>query len=140
MAETRSTRRPGQSELDRHGKFLSPSLPAFHDDWSETEAPSYTRNSGHNQICLKRKLAAMEGGEDAAVFATGIAALHAVFFTFLKSGDHVIVGDVTYEAVWRVFAELLPQRYQIQTTFIDMGDMDVVNQRVDSFRIRHWQT
>ncbi|MBB4292387.1 methionine-gamma-lyase [Rhizobium leguminosarum] len=99
-------------------------------DWSDTEAPSYTRNSGHNQICLQRKLAALEGGDDAAVFATGVAALHAVFFTFLKSGDHVIVGDVTYEAVWRLFAELLPQRYQIEATFVDMGDMDAVRAAV----------
>lgn len=57
----------------------------------------------HNQICLQ--LAAMEGGEDATVFATGVAALHAVFFTFLKSGDHLIVGDGTYEAVWRLFSD-----------------------------------
>lgn len=99
-------------------------------DWSDTEEPSYTRNSGHNQICLQRKLAAMEGGEDAAVFATGVAALHAVFFTFLKSGDHVIVGDVTYEAVWRLFAELLPQRYNIEATFVDMGDMEAVRAAV----------
>ncbi|NSY98897.1 aminotransferase class I/II-fold pyridoxal phosphate-dependent enzyme [Agrobacterium tumefaciens] len=99
-------------------------------DWSDTEEPSYTRNSGHNQICLQRKLAAMEGGEDAAVFATGVAALHAVFFSFLKSGDHVIVGDVTYEAVWRLFAELLPQRYNIEATFVDMGDMEAVQAAV----------
>ncbi|EJC71652.1 cystathionine beta-lyase/cystathionine gamma-synthase [Rhizobium leguminosarum bv. trifolii WSM2012] len=99
-------------------------------DWSDTETPSYTRNSGHNQICLQRKLAAMEGGEDAAVFATGVAALHAVFFTFLKSGDHVIVGDVTYEAVWRLFSELLPQRYNIEATFVDMGNMDAVRAAV----------
>ncbi|MBY5361848.1 aminotransferase class I/II-fold pyridoxal phosphate-dependent enzyme [Rhizobium leguminosarum] len=99
-------------------------------DWSDTESPSYTRNSGHNQIGLQRKLAAIEGGEDAAVFATGVAALHAVFFTFLKSGDHVIVGDVTYEAVWRLFSELLPQRYNIEATFVDMGNLDAVRAAV----------
>ncbi|MCJ8057160.1 aminotransferase class I/II-fold pyridoxal phosphate-dependent enzyme [Shinella curvata] len=99
-------------------------------DWSDTTNPSYTRNSGHNQICLQRKLAAMEGGEDAAVFSTGVAALYGIFFTFLKSGDHVIVGDVTYEAVWRLFAELLPERYGIDATFVDMGDMDAVRAAV----------
>ncbi|MBM2712963.1 aminotransferase class I/II-fold pyridoxal phosphate-dependent enzyme [Mesorhizobium caraganae] len=110
-------------------------------DWSDTENPSYTRNSGHNQICLQRKLAALEGGEDAAVFATGVAALHAVFFTFLKTGDHVIVGDVTYEAVWRLFAELLPQRYQIEATFVDMGDMDAVRAAVrPNTRLIHTET
>jgi methionine-gamma-lyase len=68
----------------------------------------------------------MERGEAAAVFATGVAALHAIFFTFLKSGDHVVVSDVTYEAVWRLFGELLPRRYGIDATFVDIGDLAAV--------------
>ncbi|MNI14863.1 Methionine gamma-lyase [compost metagenome] len=95
-------------------------------DWSDTSIALYTRNSGHNQIRLQQKLAAMEQGEDAAVFATGVAALHAVFFTLLRTGDHVVVSDVTYEAVWRLFAELLPERYQIEATFVDTSDIEAV--------------
>jgi cystathionine beta-lyase/cystathionine gamma-synthase len=95
-------------------------------DWSSPDGLTYTRNAGHNQVCLEKKLAAMEHGEEAAVFATGVAALHAIFFTFLKSGDHVVLGDVTYEAVWRLFAELLPERYGIEATFVDMGDLAAV--------------
>jgi methionine-gamma-lyase len=95
-------------------------------DWSDSQTLFYTRNSGHNQLCLERKLAAMERGEDAAVFSTGVAALHAIFFTFLKSGDHVVVSDVTYEAVWRLFSELLSQRYGIEATFVDISDLAAV--------------
>jgi methionine-gamma-lyase len=95
-------------------------------DWSDTQSLFYTRNSGHNQMCLERKLAALERGEDAAVFSTGVAALHAIFFTFLKSGDHVVVSDVTYEAVARLFGELLPQRYGIEATFVDISDLAAV--------------
>jgi len=47
-----------------------------------------------------------------------------VFFTLLKSGDHVVVWNVTYAAAWPLFAELLPQRYSIQTTFVDAGNLD----------------
>jgi cystathionine beta-lyase/cystathionine gamma-synthase len=99
-------------------------------DWSSPDGLVYTRNAGHNQVCLEKKLAAMEGGEAAAAFATGVAALHSVFFTFLKSGDHVVVGDVTYEAVWRLFAELLPERYGIEATFVNMGDLDAVRKAI----------
>lgn len=95
-------------------------------DWSDTQRLFYTRNSGHNQMCLERKLAALERGEDAAVFSTGVAALHAIFFTFLKTGDHVVVSDVTYEAVARLFSELLPQRYGIEATFVDISDLAAV--------------
>ncbi|MFM0315312.1 aminotransferase class I/II-fold pyridoxal phosphate-dependent enzyme [Paraburkholderia nemoris] len=99
-------------------------------DWSDSQTLFYTRNSGHNQLCLERKLAAMERGEDAAVFSTGVAALHAIFFTFLKSGDHVVVSDVTYEAVWRLFSDLLPQRYGIEATFADISDLAAVRDAV----------
>jgi cystathionine beta-lyase/cystathionine gamma-synthase len=95
-------------------------------DWSDSQRLFYTRNSGHNQLCLERKLAALERGEAAAVFSTGVAALHAIFFTFLKSGDHVVVSDVTYEAVSRLFSELLPQRYGIEVTFVDISDLAAV--------------
>jgi cystathionine beta-lyase/cystathionine gamma-synthase len=95
-------------------------------DWSSPDGLTYTRNAGHNQVCLEKKLAALERGEEAAVFATGVAALHAIFFTFLKSGDHVVLGDVTYEAVWRLFSELLPERYGIEASFVDMGNLEAV--------------
>ena len=94
--------------------------------WSGTDVPLYTRNSGANQLGLERKLAALEHGEDAVALASGVAALHAVFFTLLKSGDHVVVGDVTYEAIYRLFAELLPEKYGISATFVDTADLDAV--------------
>ncbi|CAE6970583.1 L-methionine gamma-lyase [Paraburkholderia nemoris] len=99
-------------------------------DWSDSQTLFYNRNSGHNQLCLERKLAAMERAEEAVVFSTGVAALHAIFFTFLKSGDHVVVSDVTYEAVWRLFGELLPERYGIETTFVDINDLAAVRAAV----------
>ncbi|WP_321890119.1 trans-sulfuration enzyme family protein [Paraburkholderia bannensis] len=99
-------------------------------DWSDAQTLFYTRNRSYNQLCLERKLAAMERGEDAVVFSTGVAALHAIFFTFLKSGDHVVVSDVTYEAVWRLFSELLPQRYGIEATFVDISDIWAVRKAV----------
>ncbi|WP_243227597.1 aminotransferase class I/II-fold pyridoxal phosphate-dependent enzyme [Microbacterium sp. CIAB417] len=95
-------------------------------DWSGTDVPLYTRNSGENQKALQAKLAALEGSEDAVALASGAAALHAVFFTFLDSGDHIVVADVTYEATWRLFAELLPRNYGVQATFVDAADLDAV--------------
>jgi methionine-gamma-lyase len=110
-------------------------------DWSSASGLTYTRNNGHNQVCLEKKLAILEGSEDAAVFATGVAALHSTFFTFLKVGDHVVVGDVTYEAVWRLFSELLPERYGIEATFVDMGDLDAVHKAMrPNTKIVHTET
>ena len=110
-------------------------------DWSGTDVPLYTRNSGVNQIGLQRKLAALEGGEDAVAFATGVAALHAVFFAHLRSGDHVIVSDVTYEATWRLFAELLPGKYGITATFVDASSPAAIYAAIRSeTRLVHVET
>lgn len=94
--------------------------------WSATEAGLYTRNSGVNQVALERKLAALEGGEAAVALASGVAALHAVFFTHVRVGDHVVVSDITYEATWRLWTELLPGRYGIEATFVDASDHDAL--------------
>ncbi|MDD7939695.1 aminotransferase class I/II-fold pyridoxal phosphate-dependent enzyme [Actinomycetospora lutea] len=94
--------------------------------WSGFDVPLYTRNTGANQRALQQKLALLEQGEDAVVLATGVAALHGVFFTFLRTGDHAVVSDVTYEASYRLFAEILPQRYDVQATFVDTSDPDAV--------------
>lgn len=94
--------------------------------WSASAPGLYTRNTGVNQAGLQDKLAALDGGEDAVALASGVAALHAVFFTHVRVGDHVIVSDVTYEATWRLWTELLPQRYGIEATFVDVGDLDAL--------------
>ncbi|MBN9215419.1 MAG: cystathionine gamma-lyase [Microbacterium sp. SCN 70-200] len=94
--------------------------------WSSTDGGLYTRNTGVNQLALQHKLAALEGGEDAVALASGVAALHAVFFTHMRSGDHVIVADATYEATFKLFTDLLPAKYGIEATFVDISDLDAV--------------
>lgn len=95
-------------------------------DWSDSSLLFYTRTSGVNQLGLQRKLAALEGGEDAVVLASGVAALHALFFSLLSAGDHVVVADVTYEATKRLLTDLLPAKYGIEATFVDASDAQAV--------------
>ncbi|WP_159499778.1 PLP-dependent aspartate aminotransferase family protein [Microbacterium sp. 18062] len=98
--------------------------------WSSTEGGLYTRNTGANQVALQRKLAALDEGEDAVALASGVAALHAVFFTHLRSGDHVVVADATYEATYKLFTDLLPRKYGVEATFVDIADADAVRAAV----------
>lgn len=110
--------------------------------WSGTDVPLYTRNSGANQLALQEKVAALEEAEDAVVLASGVAALHAVFFTLLRSGDHVVVADQTYEATFRLFTELLPEKYGITATLVDTSDLDAVRAaiRPGATRLVHTET
>lgn len=109
--------------------------------WSNTEVPFYTRNSGVNQLALQRKLAALEGAEDAVVLASGVAALHGIFFAHLRSGDHVVVSDVSYEAIFRLFSDLLPRKYGIEADFVDTADPDAVRAAMrGNTRLVHLET
>lgn len=99
-------------------------------DWSGTGTALYTRNGGANQRWLEDKLVALEDpagdGTAAVALASGVAALHAVLFTFLRSGDHVVSSDVTYVATHRLLTELLPDRYGITATLVDSSDPGAV--------------
>jgi methionine-gamma-lyase len=86
----------------------------------------YTREHGANQRGLKEKLARLDHGEAAAVFATGMAALHAAFFTILSPGDRAVVSSVVYMRVAGLFADVFPKKLGIEVDFVDITDLDAV--------------
>ena len=99
-------------------------------DWSGINSNIYQRNRNVNQMVLQDKLCALTGAEDGAVFASGVAALAAVFTTFLNSGDHAIVSEVCYSATNLLFREYLPKKYNIEVTLLDTTDTEAVREAV----------
>ncbi|MDR1141986.1 MAG: aminotransferase class I/II-fold pyridoxal phosphate-dependent enzyme [Planctomycetaceae bacterium] len=95
-------------------------------NWSSAGGMLYTRNGGANQNYLQQKLASLEGGEDCVVLASGVAALSGLFFSLLRSGDHVIFSSVTYIAVYRLLNELFNNKFNVATTIVDTSDIDAV--------------
>jgi methionine-gamma-lyase len=91
-------------------------------NWSSAAGNIYTRNGGANQRYLQEKLSSLEEGEDCVVLASGVAALSGVFFAFLKSGEHTVVSDSTYIAAYRLLHELLPGKYNVQSTLVDSSN------------------
>lgn len=57
---------------------------------------------------LEQRVAALEGAEEAAAFATGVAAIAATFLTFLRAGDHLVVSDVCYAGANELARRILP--------------------------------
>src|SRR3954447_20960577 len=120
--------------------YLLPDDPATLDD-ADPDLLVYTRESGGNQLGLQAKLAALEHGEAAAAFGTGMAALHAAFFSLLGPGDHVVVSNVVYMRVWGLFASLLPDKLRIEADFVDITDLDAVRAAVrPSTRLIHTES
>ncbi|GGG95743.1 O-acetylhomoserine aminocarboxypropyltransferase [Polaribacter pacificus] len=78
----------------------------------------YTRlNNPTNQV-LQDRLAALEGGIGAVVFASGAAAISTGLLTLLKAGDHIVASSSLYGGTYNLLKVTLP-RLGITTTFVD---------------------
>ncbi|WP_299711937.1 O-acetylhomoserine aminocarboxypropyltransferase/cysteine synthase family protein [uncultured Tenacibaculum sp.] len=81
----------------------------------------YTRlNNPTNQI-LQERLAALEGGVGAVVFASGTAAISTGLLTLLRAGDHIVASSSLYGGTYNLLKVTLP-RLGITTTFVDPSD------------------
>ncbi|WP_010631432.1 trans-sulfuration enzyme family protein [Sporolactobacillus vineae] len=99
-------------------------------NWSDPNNVIYTRTTSANQLYLQQRLASLEGGEDAVVLASGVAALSGVFFSFLDKDSHVICSNVSYIAVYRLLNQYLPEKYGIQVSLVDTSNLDEVRNAV----------
>lgn len=108
--------------LYNHSTFGFPSTQALLDVVEgRTEGNLYTRYGLNPTLrAVERKLALIEGGEEALVFGSGMAAASALFLGQCASGDHLVcIGDV-YGGTFELLAHNLP-KFGITTTFL-LGD------------------
>jgi cystathionine beta-lyase/cystathionine gamma-synthase len=86
----------------------------------EDEMSGYLYSRGINPTVdmLRKKLAALDGAEDALIFNSGAAAIFAAVFTNITSGQHIVSVKQPYTWAQRLFDHILP-RYNITTTYID---------------------
>jgi cystathionine gamma-lyase/cystathionine beta-lyase/cystathionine gamma-lyase/homocysteine desulfhydrase len=84
----------------------------------------YARTSNPTRSALERNLAALEGGTRALVFASGMAAIHAIT-GLLRAGDHVLVTEATYGGTYRLFERVLT-RYNVEFSYVDTGNTELV--------------
>lgn len=110
-------------------------------NYSSTDLLFYSRNGNANQHWLEEKVAALYGADDAIVLASGVGALHALFWTLLKSRDRVVYPTVSYMAVYRMFHELFNRKFDVETVMVDMTDLSAIEKAVtDGTRLVHIET
>ena len=78
----------------------------------------YTRLNNPTNDVLEQRLAALEGGIGAAVFASGASAISTALLTLLKTGDHIVASSSLYGGTYNLLNVTLP-RVGIKTSFID---------------------
>jgi cystathionine beta-lyase len=74
-----------------------------------------------NQEMLCKKIAALEHTEDGLIFSSGMAAISAAMFAFLKTGDHVIIQQVIYGGTFNLIVSEF-EKYGIEYSFTESGN------------------
>jgi cystathionine beta-lyase/cystathionine gamma-synthase len=85
---------------------------------NEYDAMLYSRGNNPTLSILRKKLAALDGAEDALVFSSGVAAISVPIISLLKQGDHAVVVENPYSWTIKLFNNLLP-KFGITCTYVN---------------------
>ncbi len=89
------------------------------------QSGSYLYSRGNNPTIrdLETKLAALEGGEDARMFSSGVSAIAAASMSLLQAGDHVVCVEDCYSWTRYLFVTYLA-RFGMSVTFVPGTSVD----------------
>lgn len=88
----------------------------------EYGANLYSRGNNPTVDILRKKLAALDGAEDALVFGSGMGAISVPILSLLAQGDHIVSVVKPYSWTIKLFERVLP-KFGIDTTFVDGTDI-----------------
>jgi len=118
----------GQPSEPETGALVAP---IFQTSTYEQEAPgqdkgfSYSRTNNPTRQRLEEVLAALEGVQYAAAFASGLAAENAILQAYLRPGDEIIIPLDVYGGTYRILNKVY-QPFGIVIRQIDTSDLKAV--------------
>jgi cystathionine beta-lyase/cystathionine gamma-synthase len=79
--------------------------------WAEGKSKvfMYTRDGNPTLALAEKKIAALEGADDAVVTSSGMAAISTTLLTFLGNGDELIATSQVYGGAFRLMRDILPR-------------------------------
>jgi O-acetylhomoserine (thiol)-lyase len=99
----------------------------------------YSRSSSSSAASLQNILSELDGGIAATVFATGMAAISATFYSLLRAGDHIIVSQYLFGNTRSFFDQLT--HFSIDVSYVDVSDAsNVANAIKDNTKIVFCET
>jgi cystathionine gamma-synthase len=88
----------------------------------DPEREEYGRYGNPTVRELERRVAALEGAEDAVAFPSGMAATSTTLLALLKAGDHVVLFRDCYRRTRQLVTQTL-LRFGVEPTVVDAGDL-----------------
>ena len=93
----------------------------------DPEREEYGRYGNPTVRELERRVAALEGAEDAVAFASGMAATSTALLALLKAGDHVVLFRDCYRRTRQLVTQTL-LRFGVEHSVVDAGDLSAMEQ------------
>jgi cystathionine beta-lyase len=129
---TKRPRRPatvavhaGRDPAAQHG-FVNPPVyrgstvlfPSVASLTSKSQRYTYGRRGTPTVDALQQAIAAIEGGVDTRLTASGYQAVTTAILSFVETGDHILVADSVYQPT-RQFCDFLLKRIGVETEYYD---------------------
>ena len=90
----------------------------------------YTRGNNPTLRLFENRMAVLEGGEGAVAFASGMAAISSVMFSFLKPKDNIIIHRTLYGSSYGVATKLLA-KYDINHKIVNLTELETLEKAID---------
>lgn len=102
-------------------------------DFLETgvQREEYGRYGNPNERVVERKLAALDGAEDAIVYSSGMAAIVGLFMAKLNAGDEIVFFDQCYHRSREFCAKHL-SRFGVKTHQVPTGDFAAMQSAINA--------
>lgn len=89
----------------------------------QSDEPLYSRVQNPTVAVFEKLMAAAEGGEAAVAFASGMGAIAATLFAFLRPGDRVVCVEHVYPDAYRLMEGLL-RPFGIDIAYHPVADLE----------------
>lgn len=110
--------------------FAFPDVESFrHSVLDELNSHVYTRGNNPTVEILRRKLAALEGTDDALIFASGSAAISMAIMSCVGQGDHILCVRHPYSWTSSLLNRYLV-RFGVTHDFIDGANLEEIEQKI----------
>lgn len=97
-------------------------------DVAQHKGYEYSRTDNPTRTALQTALAALEGGQHALSFSSGMAAIDTLL-RLIKPGEHVLCGNDVYGGTFRLFDKVL-QSYGLEFSYVNTSDLVEVEQAI----------
>ncbi len=91
----------------------------------------YTRYHNPTVKNVEEKIALMEGGEEAALFTSGMAAISTAILSVVHAGDEIVSTQALYGGTYRFFRDILPH-HDISVKYVPHDQLESLGSLITS--------